>query len=68
MAHELKIAASSIEPTRSFFDYGIDSVMTVMLAVSLEEWLGCELYPELVYDFPIICNFVERVAEQHTTG
>jgi len=68
MAHELKIAASSIEPTRSFFDYGIDSVMTVMLAVSLEEWLGCELYPELVYHFPIIRNFVERVAEQHTTG
>ncbi len=67
MAHELKIPAQSIEPNRSFFDYGIDSVTTVMLAVSLEEWLGCELYPELVYDFPIIRDFVERVARQHTT-
>lgn len=67
MAQELKIPATSIDPTRSFFDYGIDSVTTVMLVVGLEEWLGCELYPELVYDFPIIRKFVERVVQQQAT-
>ena len=65
MAHELKIPAHSIDPARSFFDYGIDSVTTVMLTASLEEWLGCELYPELVYDFPIIRKFVRHVAQQN---
>jgi hypothetical protein len=34
---ELKIDPASIDPHRSFFDYGVDSVTTVMLVVALEE-------------------------------
>lgn len=59
---ELKIDPATIDPQRSFFDYGVDSVTTVMLVVALEEWLGREIYPEMVYDFPLIREFATRLA------
>lgn len=59
---ELKIDPATIDPQRSFFDYGIDSVTTVMLVVALEEWLGREIYPEMVYDFPVIRAFCTQLA------
>ena len=42
MAKELKLPEKSIEPMRSVFDYGLDSVTAVMLAAALEERLGIE--------------------------
>lgn len=59
---ELKIDPATIDPQRSFFDYGVDSVTTVMLVVALEEWLGRDIYPEMVYDFPLIRDFAIRLA------
>lgn len=62
VAAELKIDPGSIDPERSFFDYGVDSVTTVMLVVALEEWLNIEIYPEMVYDFPLIRGFSAQLA------
>ena len=59
---ELKIDPASIDPSRSFFDYGVDSVTTVMLVVALEEWLDIEIYPEMVYDYPLIRAFATQLA------
>ena len=59
---ELKLDPATIDPQRSFFDYGVDSVTTVMLVVALEEWLGREIYPEMVYDFPVIRAFCRQLA------
>jgi acyl-CoA synthetase (AMP-forming)/AMP-acid ligase II/alkylation response protein AidB-like acyl-CoA dehydrogenase/acyl carrier protein len=62
VAKELKLPEASIDASRSFFDYGVDSVTTVMLGASLEEWLGMELNPELIYDIPVIDRFAAHLA------
>ena len=67
VARSLKLPPASISPNRSFFDYGLDSVTTVMLAASLEEWLGLTISPEAIYDTPVIRQFAARVAQQHAS-
>jgi acyl-CoA synthetase (AMP-forming)/AMP-acid ligase II/alkylation response protein AidB-like acyl-CoA dehydrogenase/acyl carrier protein len=61
---ELKLVEASIDPSRSVFDYGLDSVTAVMLAATLEEWLDIDLGPEIVYDIPVIRRFAAHVAER----
>jgi acyl-CoA synthetase (AMP-forming)/AMP-acid ligase II/alkylation response protein AidB-like acyl-CoA dehydrogenase/acyl carrier protein len=65
IAAELKMPEASIDPARSVFDYGIDSVTAVILAVTLEEWLGIDVNPEVIYDTPVIRRFAAYVAAQH---
>jgi acyl-CoA synthetase (AMP-forming)/AMP-acid ligase II/alkylation response protein AidB-like acyl-CoA dehydrogenase/acyl carrier protein len=65
LARQLKVPEQSIHPSRSLFDYGVDSVMTVMLGASLEEWLGGEVNPEWVYDAPVIREFAAHIAARH---
>jgi acyl-CoA synthetase (AMP-forming)/AMP-acid ligase II/alkylation response protein AidB-like acyl-CoA dehydrogenase/acyl carrier protein len=62
IAAALKIRETAIDPNRSFFDYGLDSVTTVMLTASLEESFGVECNPELVYEIPVIRRFAAHVA------
>jgi acyl carrier protein len=50
------------------FDYGLDSVTTVMLAASLEDWLRVECNPEIVYEIPVIRRFAEYVAAKQGTS
>jgi alkylation response protein AidB-like acyl-CoA dehydrogenase/acyl carrier protein len=64
VAASLKMRESSIDPTRTLFDYGVDSVTTVMLVASLEDWLGVTCNPETVYDVPIIRRFAAHIASQ----
>jgi acyl carrier protein len=68
LARELKVGERSIDPRRSIFDYGLDSVTTVMLSASLEEWLGIELQPEAAYDVPVIRQFARYVADRQGAG
>jgi acyl carrier protein len=63
VAKELKLPDTSIDPGRSFFDYGLDSVTTVMLTASLEEWLHLELNPEVLYDVPVIRRCAAHLAQ-----
>jgi acyl carrier protein len=68
VAAALKMREASIDPNRSLFDYGIDSVTAVMLTASLEEWLGIDCNPELVYDMPVIRRFAAHVAERQAAS
>lgn len=68
LAVELKLPEASIDPSRSLFNYGLDSVTTVMLAVSLEEWLALEINPEIVYDISVIRRFAAHLAERQTAS
>jgi len=62
IAAALKIRETAIDPNRSFFDYGLDSVTTVMLVASLEESFGVECNPEIVYEIPVIRRLAAHVA------
>ena len=65
VAKALKLQKSSIDPTRSLLYYGVDSVATVMLAANLEDWLGLQINPEIVYNLPVIRHLATELAEQH---
>ena len=67
LVKELKIPASSIDITKAFADYGLDSVTAVELADALQGWLGCVLSPTVAYEYPTIeslsCYLASNSAE-----
>ena len=44
----------AIGPDASFAELGLDSATSAYFIVELEEWLGAELTPELVFEYPTI--------------
>ncbi len=54
LAGELGVPATEIDTSRPFAYYGLDSVRAVQLTAELESWLGRELSPTLVYEYPTI--------------
>ena len=47
-----RLAAESIDLTRPFTDYGLDSTEAISLAFEMETWLGREVPPTLLWDYP----------------
>ncbi|NET60101.1 MAG: AMP-binding protein, partial [Symploca sp. SIO2E6] len=54
IAEQLGVEPQEIDIRESFARYGLDSVAAVRLSGELEEWLGRNLAPTLVYDYPTI--------------
>jgi acyl carrier protein len=65
-SHE--IAATDISPNNTFAEMGIDSAAAAYFIVELEEWLGFELYPEIVGDHPTITDLAQHIANRDTGG
>ncbi len=55
-----------IDLTVPFESFGLDSVAAVGLTGELEDWLGCEVDPTAVYDYPTIEALSNHFAEQST--
>jgi acyl carrier protein len=68
VADMLERAASDIDPDAKFSRIGLDSAMSVQLAVALEERLGVEIGPDVIGDHPTISRLaaylVARCAER----
>lgn len=64
LAELLGIKADEIDIKNSFELYGLDSSAAVGLTGDLEDWLGCELDPTLLYAYPTIEGFVGYLAEK----
>jgi acyl carrier protein len=62
VARTLDIAPERINPNSKFSRLGLDSAMSVSLILALEEWLGREVSPELVFDYPTIAELSEHLA------
>ncbi|HVG32646.1 MAG TPA: beta-ketoacyl synthase N-terminal-like domain-containing protein [Pyrinomonadaceae bacterium] len=54
IATRASVAAHEVDTRRPFTSYGLDSLAGATLAADLGEWLGRELSPTLVYDYPTI--------------
>ena len=52
----------AVAPEIPFAQLGLDSATSAYFIVELEEWLGAELEPELVYDYPTIAELARHVA------
>ena len=54
MAELLEVETKKIDITRSFDEYALNSSDAIFLTGELEEWLGSELEPTLVYEYSTI--------------
>ncbi len=62
LVKELKLPTKSIDTSKSFADYGLDSVTAVELSDALQEWLGITLSPTLAYDYPTIESMAQYLS------
>lgn len=54
IANLLEISSEEIDVTIPFDRYGLDSSAAVGMTGDLEDWLGKEVEPILLYDYPTI--------------
>jgi acyl carrier protein len=54
--------ASELSPDNTFAEMGLDSATSVYFVVELEEWLGLELDPEIVGEYPTIGGLAHYLA------
>jgi acyl carrier protein len=59
----LEIDADDVDVTIPFDRYGLDSSAAVGLTGELEDWLGKEVPPTLLYDYPTIEALVEYLGK-----
>ncbi|NJM71685.1 MAG: acyl carrier protein [Scytonema sp. RU_4_4] len=64
LAELLEIDSDEIDVTIPFDRYGLDSSALVGLTGDLEAWLGRELDPTLLYDYPTIDALVQHLIEE----
>ena len=53
-----------ISPEMSFTRLGLDSGNSMHFMVELEEWLGCELNPEDIFEHPTIGELARYLATE----
>ncbi|MDQ4075930.1 MAG: acyl carrier protein [Chloroflexota bacterium] len=63
LAERLEVEPDYIDIREPFNNYNLDSAEVLVLAASLEEWLGQRLSPTLLWNYPTIELLAERLAE-----
>ena len=53
----------AIGPDARFAELGLDSATSAYFIVELEEWLGAELRPELVFEYPTIAALAHFIVD-----
>lgn len=64
LAELLAIEKDKVDITTPFEQYGLDSSAAVVMTGDLAEWLGRELDPTLLYDYPTIEAMVQHLTEE----
>ena len=52
----------AVGPEENFAELGLDSATSAYFIVELEDWLGAELRPELVFEYPTIAALAHFIA------
>jgi acyl carrier protein len=63
IAAALEIDPATIDVERNLDELGLDSLQSVCLAGDLESWLGREIPPTAIWDYPTIeslCRYLNR--------
>jgi acyl carrier protein len=58
----------AIGPDATFAQMGLDSATSAYFIVELEEWLGCELEPEIVFEHPTIADLARFIVTRPGGG
>jgi acyl carrier protein len=62
LAQLLEVDPSDVDVSIPFDRYGLDSAAAVGLTGELEDWLGQEMDPTLLYDYPTIESLVQYLS------
>ena len=62
IARKVPMDRRKIDPRQPFNSFGIDSVTAASLTGDMEEWMGRELSPTLMYDYPSINELGKHLA------
>jgi acyl carrier protein len=62
LSRTLDLPAQAIDTQTTFARMGLDSANSVFLIVELEDWLGLELTPDLLFEYPTICELARHLA------
>ena len=62
IANLLEISSDEIDTDVSFDAYGLDSSAAIGLTGDLEDWLGTEIEPTLLYDYPTVDALVDYLS------
>jgi acyl carrier protein len=68
IAGKLDVPASQLDPAADVDSLGLDSTTAVAYIMSLEEWLGIELTPELLFEYPSITSLSGHLAIRVANG
>ena len=60
----LDLDVEEIDIDESFDSYALDSAQTMGLLNKLEIWLGRELNPVLIFNYPTVAELAERLTEE----
>jgi acyl carrier protein len=66
LARTLDLPDYAVDPDVKFARLGLDSANSVYLIVELEDWLGLELTPDLVFEHPTISALSRYLAGRAT--
>jgi acyl carrier protein len=62
LARTLDLPDHIVGPEMTFARLGLDSANSVFLIVELEDWLGLELTPDLLFEHPTISELARHLA------
>ena len=63
LAQELEIEPKAVDITVPFERYGLDSSAAIIMTGDLEDWLTCELEPELLFDYQSIAELTQYIVD-----
>jgi acyl carrier protein len=64
LAEQLGVAPHDIDVRAPFTEYGLDSLVGVSITGDLEDWLGLQLSPTLLWDYCTIETLARYLAEE----
>jgi acyl carrier protein len=62
LVEEIGMTPAEIDVRAPFESYGLDSMIMVGLTGELEDWLGCQLSPNLLYEYTTIESLSQHLA------
>jgi acyl carrier protein len=68
LSRTLDNPAIPIGPDIPFPQMGLDSATSAYFIVELEEWVGVELEPELVFDYPTVTELARHIAARQSAA
>jgi acyl carrier protein len=64
LAREMQIPADDLDAAKSFESFGMTSLLAVTMTGDLEDWLGREVDPAIMYDHPTVAGLAGALAGQ----